>query len=211
MRRVLRAAALTGALATALLAGCRPKPLDQPDLGALIDSAVAATVEAMPQPTVGISPTAAPTLDLAGLFCEYEFCIGHPSDVPLFDARRESSSADFSSYGSGRVAGYRPDGLFLLTAWVSSAGSWDPAGMMKTLEDEFGVSPTGDYKIDLIQHQDVAYQPTTPPANSIANGGLTAAWRCGDRDFIWIVFTSTPDQAAGLLNDALAKFRCSSP
>lgn len=210
MRRIL-ILTLVGILsAVALLVGCKPKSQPTPDLSGLISSAVQATIAAMPQPTSVPLPTAQPTAELSGLFCEYEFCVGHPTDVPLFDARRESNAAEFSTYGAGRVAGYRQD-LFLLAAWVGSAGAWDPGGMMKTVEDEFGVSPSADYKIDLIGQQNVAYQPITPPANSVFTGGLSAAWRCGDRDFIWMAFTTTENQGSALLNDALAKFRCNAP
>ena len=210
MRRILISLLLTIPLSFVLLGGCRPKQAAQPDLSALINSSVAATIAAMPQPTAAPMPTAVPSEGLAGLFCEYEYCIGHPTDVPLFDAKRESNAAEFSTYGAGRVAGYRQD-LFLLVAWVGSAGAWDPGGVMKVLQDEFGVSPSVDYKIDLIQQLNVGYQPITPPANSVFTGGLSAAWRCGDRDFIWMAFTTTENQGPALLNDALAKFRCNHP
>jgi hypothetical protein len=210
MRRLLILTLIGIPLAVALLVGCKPKQQATPDLSGLINSAVQATIAAMPQATAAPLPTTASTADLSGLFCEYEFCIGHPSDVPLFDAKRESNVAEFSTYGAGRVAGYRQD-LFVLAAWVGSSGAWDPGGLMKTMQAEFGVSPTGDYKIDLIQQLNVAYQPITPPGNSVFTGGLSAAWRCGDRDFIWMAFTTTENQANAILSDALAKFRCGSP
>jgi hypothetical protein len=199
------------ALLALLVAGCGPKRQQEtPDLSTLIQSAVQATVAALPQATQMPLPTTEPPPSLTGLFCEYEFCIGHPNDVPLFDARRDNNPAEISTYASGRVAGFRPD-LFIITGWVGSAGSWDPAGMMKVLQDEFVVSATGDYKVDLVQGLNAAYQPVSAPPNSVFGGGLSAAWRCGDRDFIWMVFTGTADQATGLLNDALAKFRCNTP
>ena len=211
MKRIAISVLATILLASLLLGSCRPKPQAQPDLSALINSAVAATVAALPQPTAVTLPTAPPTDDgLSGLFCEYEFCIGHPTDVPLFDAKRENNAAEFSGRGAGRLAGYRQD-LFTIVGWVGSAGAWDPSGMMKVVQDEFGVTATGDYKIDLIQRLNVAYQPVTAPANSVFTGGLSAAWRCGDRDFIWMTFTTAENQATALLSDALAKFRCENP
>jgi len=191
-----------------ILAGCRPK--QQPDLAQEITDAVVGTLSALPSPTPMPISTASPTQTLAGLFCEYEFCIGHPNDVPLFDAKRESSAAEFSAYGAGRVAGYR-ENLFMIVAWVGSTGAWDPGGSMKVVQDEFGSAANGDYKIDLIGRLNVGYQPVAPPANSVFNSGLSATWRCGDRDFVWMAFATQDGDPLALLTEALARFRCENP
>src|SRR3712207_4376129 len=68
-----------------------------PDPSIQIDQAVAATLAAMPaptKPTVSI-PTiyaTATALDLRGLFCEYQFCIGHPVDMAFYDVSAATSN-----------------------------------------------------------------------------------------------------------------------
>jgi len=208
MRRILLWGLALPLLSALMLSGCRPK--QQPDLAKEITNAVVGTLSAMPTPTVLPPLTPFPTQSLSGLFCEYEFCVGHPSDLPLFDAKRDTNAAEISAYGAGRVAGYRED-LFVVLAWVSSTGPWDPGGMMKVLQDEFGAPANGDYKIDLLGDLNVGYQPVAPPSSSIFTSGLSAAWRCGDRDFAWMAFATKDGEAPTLLTDALAKFRCEKP
>jgi hypothetical protein len=191
-----------------LLGACRPK--QQPDLAKEITNAVVGTLSAIPTPTLAPRVTPYPTQALAGLFCEYEFCIGHPADVPLFDARRETNAAEFSTYGGGRLAGYRDD-LFIIVAWVASSGPWDPGGMMKVLQDEFGSPANGDYRIDLMGDLNVSFQPVAAPPNSVFTSGLSANWRCADRDFVWMAFSTHDGAPATLLTEALAKFRCENP
>lgn len=208
MRRILLWTLTLPLLSALVLVGCRQK--QQPDLAQDITDAVVGTLSALPSPTVVPTPAPLPTQTLSGLFCEYEFCIGHPNDLPLFDAKRDNNAAEFSAYGAGRVAGYR-ENLFIIVAWVSSTGPWDPGGMMKVLQDEFGAPANGEYKIDLLGDLNVGYQPVEPPASSIFTSGLSATWRCGDRDFAWMAFATKDGEAPTLLTDALAKFRCENP
>lgn len=208
MRRVLSWTLTLPLLSALLFGGCRAK--QQPDLAQEIANAVVGTLSAIPTPTLAPTITPHPTPALSGLFCEYQFCIGHPADVPLFDAKRETNAAEFSTYGGGRLAGYRDD-LFIIVAWVTSSGPWDPGGTMKVLQDEFGSPANGDYRIDLLGDLNVSFQPVAPPANSVFTGGLSANWRCADRDFVWMAFSTHEGAPATLLTEALAKFRCEVP
>jgi hypothetical protein len=208
MRQSLIRTLAISLLSALLLIGCRPK--QQPDLAQEIANAVVGTLSAIPTPTVAPTITPYPTQALPGLFCEYEFCIGHPTDVPLFDAKRETNAAEFSAYGGGRLAGYRDD-MFIIVAWVASSGPWDPGGMMKVLQDEFAAPANGDYRIDLIGDLNVSFQPVAPPPNSVFSSGLSANWRCADRDFVWMAFSTHEGAPATLLTEALAKFRCENP
>jgi hypothetical protein len=190
-----------------ILAGCAPK---SQDLSEEINVGIIGTLAARPiaaTPTLQPFPTPYPTLDITGLFCEYSFCVGHPTDLPLFDIISEKNPAQHSSYGSGKIAGFR-DNLFIMFAWVQSTGAWDPQGMMKVLSEEFGDLQPGEVKIDLIGDLNVAQQTVKGPANSIFTSGTLASWRCADRDFVWLAFSVSEGESQLLLADALKKYSC---
>ena len=87
-------------IAISVLATCAPKPKADPN--AQIREAVAATVAAIPTYTPYPAPTSYPSLTpmaLAGLFCEYQFCIGHPPDIAFFDVSAQRNPGAPSSYG----------------------------------------------------------------------------------------------------------------
>ena len=70
------------AIFSLLLASCGGP--ETPDPQAQIDAAVAATIFSIPTYTPYPVPTPVPIptkFALAGLFCEYGFCIGHPTDM----------------------------------------------------------------------------------------------------------------------------------
>src|SRR5918993_6106447 len=97
------------------------------DPNILIDQAVAATLAAMPRPTsvsVPIStPFPSPTpFDLNGLFCEYQFCIGHPADMAFYDVSAATSNQGTpSTYQIGLMASYS-GGLVLQLNWGVFSG-----------------------------------------------------------------------------------------
>ncbi len=67
-----------------VLSACKPKPTTSNEN--LIAIAVAKTLAAQPRPTIHPSYTPYPTFTphaptLEGLFCEYQFCIGHPVEI----------------------------------------------------------------------------------------------------------------------------------
>lgn len=96
---------LTVGLILFLLAACAPKAT--PDPNAQIRQAVAATLAAIPTVTPIPPPTSYPSptpFSLIGLFCEYQFCVGHPVDMAFFDVSAQQNPAAPSSYGQGLIA-----------------------------------------------------------------------------------------------------------
>jgi len=76
------------------------------------------------------TPYPPPTpFDLAGLFCEYQFCVGHPVDMAFYDVSAQQNLGTPSSYGQGLIAAYN-SGLFIQMVWQSSPGSADPQFML---------------------------------------------------------------------------------
>jgi hypothetical protein len=183
------------------------------DPNILIDQAVAATLAAMPVPTretISI-PTAYPTptaFDLNGLFCEYQFCIGHPVDMAFYDVSAATSNqATPSNYQTGLMATYS-SGLVLQVMWQFSPGTSDP-GFLLNLIIQAGVDTTvGTQEIKLIRDMNVAYVPLTTTATPVLPFGGAAAWTCGDRVFAWKVYTADEASPPGLFESAFARFHC---
>ena len=103
------------------LGACKPKtPLLSENTIAV---AVAETLASQPVPTIQATYTPYPTIPtfvpvLEGLFCEYQFCIGHPIDIALFDAREAENP---SLYGEGGLAAYSPDFFTLIVFfWIEN-------------------------------------------------------------------------------------------
>src|SRR5512134_1464480 len=100
------------------------------DPNILIDQAVAATLAAMPRPT--LAPLPIPTIyptptafDLRGLFCEYQFCVGHPFDMSFFDVSAQQNAGSPSTYAQGLLASYNAN-LLIQMIWQISPGTADP-------------------------------------------------------------------------------------
>ncbi|MEJ5223764.1 MAG: hypothetical protein WHV44_04855 [Anaerolineales bacterium] len=202
--------ALLFILSVLLLTACAPKNNDAERQRA-IAQAVIATIAAMPTatpyPTYPPPPTPRPPLQ--GVFCEYGFCIGHPVDFPLFDLNVvEKGVGAPSTYGSGKLLGFKNEFAFITVFWVQSTGTWDPSGLIGVALSEFGDTPNGSLDIDLVGPLNVAALPLTPNEAITLRAGLAANWRCGDRDFVWKVYTQSEGQARELLREALGKFDC---
>ncbi len=193
-------------LALILLAGCAPKPAATP-AAAPISAIVAATVHALPSctppPTYTPYPTPTP-FPLASLFCEYDFCIGHPADTPLFDARPAENP---SGYNNGMLAAYRKD-IFLLVLWQSSNGSDDPQFMLDLVMDDEADTRSGSMEIDLYGDLTVFSVPIETSASEILPVGRAAAWICGDRAFGWKVYAPQKEIASSALEEAVSRFSC---
>lgn len=193
-----------------VLAACAPKN-DEAERQRAIAQSVIATMAAIPTytpyPTYPPPPTPRPPLQ--GVFCEYGFCIGHPVDFPFYDLNvAEKGVGAPSSYTSGKLLGFKNDFAFITVFWVQSTGTWDPSGLIDVTLTEFGDTPTGSLDIDLVGPLNVAVQPLTPKDSVTLRAGLAANWRCGDRDFVWKVYTQSDEQARNLLHEALSKFDC---
>lgn len=193
-------------LLSLFLAACAPKT----DPTKQINQAVAATVAAIPtytpfpQPTPYPSPT---TVSLDGLFCEYQFCIGHPPDVSFFDVNAQRNPASPSSYAQGLMAAFKAN-LFLQILWQHAPGTADPKFLLDLiLEDEVDTR-VGEMDVKLIRDMNVLYTPITSTATGVLPFGGAAAWTCGERVFAWKAYTPQDGQAVTLFEEAINRFRC---
>ena len=184
-----------------------------PDPNILIDQAVAATVAAMPRPTSVSLPI--PTLfpsptpfDLNGLFCEYQFCIGHPVDMAFYDVSAATSNQGTpSNYQTGLMAAYS-SGLVLQLMWQFSPGTSDPSFLLDLIIEDGSDTTVGTQEVKLIRNMNVVYIPITTTATPVLPFGGAAAWTCGDRVFAWKVYAADEASPPGLFESALARFDC---
>ena len=187
-----------------LVSACTPTPSPT---GMNLDQAVAAFLTSQPQPTSQPTYTPYPTHTpdaplLNGLFCEYQFCIGHPNDVVLFDVRE---STEPSLYTDGILAGYRIPDYYSLLVWQSSNGADDPQFMFDIVLDE-NDTRVGNLDVNMVGDL-TAFYTAIGNTSAIASGGA-ATWICGNRAFGWKVYAESEELAYNFFQEALAKFRC---
>ena len=207
---------LAGLLAVSvLLAACGPKanPLD-PD--AQIRQAVAATLASIP--TANTYPTSAPyptpvPFSLNDLFCEYHFCIGHPSGMAFYDvvAKQNPGSPTSSTYENGILAAHNlspNNGLFIQVIWQQAPGATDPIFLIDLILEAGFDTRTGSFDARLIHGINVLSSPITTTASPLLPFGAVAGWVCGDRAFAWKVYTPQEGAADALLQETLGRFRC---
>lgn len=181
-----------------------------PDANQQIQQAVAATIAAMPVPTAVpfSTPFPSPTpFSLAGLFCEYQFCIGHPIDVSFFDVSAQQNPASPSTYTQGLLAAFNGN-LFLQVMWQIAPGSSDLKFLMDTILDDQIDIASGAQDVFLVRDMNVMYDSITTTATPTLPVGGVAAWTCGDRVFAWKVYVANAESARPLFDEALARFRC---
>lgn len=182
------------------------------DPNILIDQAVAATLAAMPRPTsppVSI-PTIFPTptaFDLRGLFCEYQFCVGHPYDMAFYDVSAQQNAGAPSSYAQGLLASYNAN-LLIQMIWQISPGTADPQFLLELILEDGIDTRVGNPEVKLIRDMNVIYTPITSTATPILPFGGAAAWTCGDRVFAWKVYTPDEGSPPGLFETSFARFNC---
>lgn len=182
--------------------GCLPTP----DNAEEVRNAVAGTLTARPLPTQPTPPSSTPP-PLAGLFCEYRFCIGHPVEAAYFDVNAQRDPSSPNSYSQGILAAYNTN-FFIEVIWQSASGNTNPQAMLDlvledgvdTMEGSLDVRLRGDLDIYTIAIRTTA----TPRLPS----GSAAAWTCGDRAFAWKAYTSQETNSESLLEEALLRFRC---
>ena len=183
------------------------------DPNILIDQAVAGTLAAMPQPTSVSAPIPTPypsptAVDLNGLFCEYQFCIGHPADMAFYDVSAVTSNQGTpSTYQIGLVAAYS-GGLVLQLMWQFSPGTADPSFLLNLIIEDGLDTAVGTQEVKLIRDMNVVYTQITTTATPVLPFGGAAAWTCGERVFAWKVYTADEASAPGLFENALARFNC---
>jgi hypothetical protein len=192
-----------------LVAGCAPKTVT-PDPNTVIQQAVAATLAAMPTQTSvpPFTPYPTPTaFNLAGLFCEYQFCIGHPVDVVFFDISAQKNPAATSTYSQGMLAAFN-NNLFIQVMWQIAPNTSDPRFLMDTLLDDQLDTAAGNMDIFLIRDMNVMYDNISTTAAAVLPAGGIGAWTCGDRVFAWKVYAPSVESARPLFDEALARFTC---
>jgi hypothetical protein len=187
-----------------LLPGCARKP----DLTEEINFALAGTLTALPTSTPHTTITPSPSLEtLAGLFCEYQFCLGHPSHVAFFDVNAQRNPASPNSYNQGILAAYDVD-LFIEVIWQSALPTSDPQTMLDLILEEGVDSRDGSLDVILAGDLNVFYTALSTTATPLLPNGGAAAWICGDRAFAWKVYTTGEARSETLLEQALLRFRC---
>lgn len=182
------------------------------DPNILIDQAVAATVAAMPEPTRDTRPIPTPypsptPFDLRGLFCEYQFCMGHPIDMAFFDVSAQQNAGAPSTYTQGILASYNAN-LFIQMMWQISPGTADPQFLLDLILDDGIDTPAGSLEVKLIRDMNVVYTPITTTATLVLPYGGAAAWTCGERVFAWKAYTPDEASAVGLFETSFARFNC---
>jgi hypothetical protein len=184
-----------------------------PDPNILIDQAVAATLAAMPRPTEISIPVSTPfptptPFNLNGLFCEYQFCIGHPADMAFYDVSAVTSNQGSpSTYQTGLMAAYSSS-LVLQLMWQFSPGTADPSFLLDLIIQEGIDTRVGSQEVKLIRDMNVVYTPITTTATPFLPFGGAAAWTCGERVFAWKAYTPDEASAVTLFENALARFNC---
>jgi len=187
---------------------CAPTPNPNAQIQVAVAQTVAAIPTYTPYPTPRIAPTATP-MNLSGLFCEYQFCIGHPANLAFYDviAKQNSNSSAASSASQGWLAFYNLSAV-IEVMWQDASGASDATFMLNTIIDSKIDSRSGELKAFQINSLNVDFVPITTTATSSLPYGGAAAWTCGGRAFAWKVYTPQAELAMSLLNEALQKFRC---
>ncbi len=190
-----------------LLTGCSQNQTSQNEQ---INRAVEATLTALPAPTEMPQPTPFPSptpFDLAGLFCEYQFCIGHPVDLAFFDVSAQQTPAAPSTYGQGLIAAFNAN-LFMQLIWQFAPGAADPKFIMDTIINEELDTREGEMEVLLVRNMNVVYINISSAATPVLPYGGVGAWTCGDRVFAWKGYTPQAENARPLFDESFARFTC---
>jgi hypothetical protein len=199
---------LTFSLILFLITSCTPKVT--PDPNQQIRQAVAGTLAAIPAATSvpPSTPYPSPTpFSLAGLFCEYQFCIGHPIEMAFFDVSAQQNPAAPSSYGQGLIAAFNGN-LFIQVIWQLAPGAADPEFVLDLILDDQADIREGTMEVKLVRNMNVEYTAITSTATSVLPFGGAGAWVCGERAFAWKAYTPQAETASPLFEEALARFTC---
>jgi hypothetical protein len=188
-----------------ILTACAPKPDPNVQVQVSVMQTLAAMPTATPQPLPPVLPTATP-FDLKGLFCEYQFCAGHPVDMAFFDVSAQNNPAAPSSYSQGLIAAFNGN-LFIQMTWQLAPGTADPQFMLDLILDDVDTR-VGNLDVKLIGDMNVVYTPITSTASPILPFGAAGAWICGERAFAWKVYSPQAENTQALFDQALDKFQC---
>jgi len=189
-----------------IVTACAPKA----SANTQIQQAVAATLSAIPTATPNPIPTPypAPTpFDLKGLFCEYQFCIGHPIEMAFYDVSAVTSNQGSpNTYQNGLMAAYNGN-LLIQLMWQLAPGSSDPQFMLDLVLDDVDTR-VGTLDVKLIRDMNVIYIPITSTTTPVLPFGAAGAWICGDRAFAWKVYSPQAENTQSLFDMAIDRFRC---
>jgi hypothetical protein len=190
-----------------LITTCSPAtPSADEQINTAVQQTVAAFPTFTPYPPPVILPTSTP-VSLAGLFCEYQFCIGHPADMAFFDISAQSNPLAPSTASQGHLAAYNAS-LVIQFLWQEATGSNDPQFMFDVILDTKVDTRSGNLDPLLVGDLNALYVPITFSVSPVLPYGGAAAWICGGRAFAWKAYTSQPDLSKQLLIEALQSFRC---
>jgi hypothetical protein len=165
---------------------------------------VISTPSPVPIPTA--HPTATP-FDLKGLFCEYQFCIGHPIDMAFYDVSAATSNQGSpSTYSQGLMAAFNGN-LFIQVIWQLAPGTTDPQFALDLILDDLDTR-VGNLEVKLIRDMNVIYTPITSTATLVLPFGAAGAWVCGERAFAWKVWSPQAENTQSLFDMALDRFAC---
>lgn len=193
------------------LAACSPKVNAQPepDLIGQVRESVSATLTAIPSqdpaPSATPFPTATP-FSLIGLFCEFQFCIGHPADVAFYDVSAQQNPLAPSSLGQGMLAAIN-NNLFLQVLWQSAPGAADPEFMLDLILEEVDTR-SGTLEVRLSRGMNLVYTEITTTATPLLPFGAAASWICKDRAFAWKVYSPQAETTRAFFDEMFNKFRC---
>jgi len=192
-------------LSLVILTACAPKSDLTSQVNQAVDSTLAAMPASTPQPIYTPYPTST-AFDLKGLFCEYQFCVGHPVDMAFFDVNVQNNSASPSTYSQGLIAAFNGN-LFVQMIWQLSPGSADSQFMLDLILDNVDTR-VGDFNVSLIRDMTIIYAPITSTATPVLPFGAVGAWVCGDRAFAWKVYSPQAENTQALFDSAISRFRC---
>ena len=213
-------------ISAAILMGCGP---NEEEIANQVSESVELTVEAIPTttpyttqtaqpsatpyPTLTPLPSATPyptstsfpTPDLANLFCEYGFCIGHPADAYLVDV---DAPEDWSTFSEGSVFGIEGDTVIGVFWETKTEEAWDIESEVLDLIDE-DEEIQGELVQETIGNIFVAYaifHSQDPSVNRPYR--LGASWHCGNRGFVLIFLSNRDDVVFDFMQSSLEKFSC---
>lgn len=196
-------------LCLSTLAACATQP---PDLSGQIQYAVRQTLAAMPSPTAHPATRApgSPTpAKLAGLFCEYEFCIGHPKELAFYDvvAKQNPNSPAGSQYDDGILAASSTS-AFIEVIWQNAPAGGTPEFLLNQILTPGVDTRSGDNDSIASAEITALYVGIRNSATAMLPYGGASAWLCGSRAFAWKAYTAQPEIAKNLAIEALRSFRC---
>lgn len=197
------------AFTAVLYAGCgRQAPVPQ----AVIQYAVHETMQALttstPQPFPSPNPSVT-AVPLQGIFCEYEFCIGHPKGLALFDvvAKQNPSSPEVSQYEAGKLATYGST-IFIQLVWKTAPANSEPEHLLDLVIDDSVDMRSGQPEALTVTSSSASIVPLETNATELLPYGVAAAWVCGGRGFVWKAYSNQAKFPRQLMVEALQVFRC---